>query len=117
MPSYSNGYNGGGGGFIQNMQASNINRLGAAGNGLDLFGAGGGHGHRFGSFQGGLSDAGSDSCFSINVCPDLIFAAVAAAAAVGVYYTYTAITTKGRKRRKRDTWLLSQLLPQLMSIG
>ena len=55
-----------------------------------------GHGS-FGSLS--LGGAGS-SCFSLNICPDLLLAAVAAGGAAAVYLLYTAITTKaGRKKR------------------
>jgi len=55
-----------------------------------------GHGS-FGSLS--LGGAGS-SCFALNICPDLLLAAVAAGGAAAVYLLYTAITVKaGRKKR------------------
>ena len=55
----------------------------------------------YGSYGGGSSSFGSNSCFSIDICPDLIIAAVAAAAAAGVYLIYTAIVAKGKRRRRK----------------
>ena len=49
-----------------------------------------------GSFASGY---GSSSCLSVDICPDLLFAALAAAAAAGFYIIYNAITVKGRRKR------------------
>ena len=51
-----------------------------------------------GSFSGG---GGMGSCFSIDICPDLILAAIAVAAGGAVFLIYQAITVAGR-RKKRD---------------
>ena len=105
---------GGGGQFINGGAAAGSN------NGLfgDLLGSEAGHKGSYGGHGGGFM--GSDSCFSIDICPDLIFAAVAAAAAAGVYVIYQAIVTKGKRRRKRDsdnTWALLAYLPKIISVG
>ena len=50
-----------------------------------LAAASGGHG----SYSGG---GGSSSCFTIDICPDLLIAAIAAAAAGAFYLIYTGIT-------------------------
>ena len=60
-----------------------------------LAAASGGHG----SYSGG---GGSDSCFTIDICPDLLIAAIAAAAAGAFYLIYTGITKASRRRRKRS---------------
>ena len=59
-----------------------------------------GGGGNLGSF-GSLSLGGSgSSCFALNICPDLLLAAVAAGGAAAVYLLYRAITVKaGRKKR------------------
>lgn len=62
------------------------------------YGHGYGYGH--GSFGGGsslFSGTGS-SCFTVDVCPDLVMALAAAAGAAGVYFLYTAITVKAGRR-------------------
>jgi hypothetical protein len=41
--------------------------------------------------------------FNLNICPDLILAAIALAFAAGFYFLYMAITKKGRRRRRRDS--------------
>ena len=53
---------------------------------------------QYGSYSGG---SGSDSCFTIDICPDLLIAGIAAAAAAGFYFLYQQITLKG-KRKKRE---------------
>ena len=68
----------------------------------DLLGAGsGGHG----SYDGGHGGGPMGSCFSIDICPDLILAAIAAAAAVAAFLIYQAITVAGRKKRSQSSWL------------
>ena len=61
-----------------------------------LAAASGGHG----SYSGG---GGSSSCFTIDICPDLLIAAIAAAAAGAFYLIYTGITKASAKRRKRSS--------------
>ena len=51
-----------------------------------------------GSYGGG-GGFGSSSCFTIDICPDLILAAIAAAGAAAAYLLYTAITA-GRRRKR-----------------
>ena len=58
----------------------------------------------FGSLSsGGYSDMSmsSGSCFSLDICPDIILALLAAAAAAGFYFIYITITMAGRRRRRR----------------
>ena len=46
---------------------------------------------------------GGTNCYSVDICPDLLLAAIAAAAALAFYLLYMAITmVVGRKRRKRN---------------
>ena len=46
---------------------------------------------------------GGHHCYSVDICPDLILAAIAAAASVAFFLLYQGITmVVGRKRRKRD---------------
>ena len=59
----------------------------------------------FGSLSsGGYSDMSmsSGSCFSLDICPDIILALLAAAAAAGFYFIYITITMAGRRRRRRS---------------
>ena len=54
----------------------------------------------YGSYGGGYGlDPGS--CFSLDICPDLILAAIAVAAAIAAFVLYQTITMAGRRRRKR----------------
>ena len=56
-----------------------------------------------GSYSGGY---GSDSCLTIDLCPDLLFAGLAAAAAAGFAFFYMTITgapNVARKRRRSVT--------------
>ena len=41
------------------------------------------------------------SCFSLDLCPDILLAVIAAAAAAGAYFLYITITQAGRRRRRR----------------
>ena len=46
---------------------------------------------------------GGHHCYSVDICPDLILAAIAAAASVAFFLLYQGITmVVGRKRRKRN---------------
>ena len=47
---------------------------------------------------------GGTNCYSVDICPDLLLAAISAAAALAFYLLYMAITMVpvGRKRRKRN---------------
>ena len=60
----------------------------------------------FGSFSSdgsydGMGGSSGGSCFSLDICPDILLALIAAAAAAGFYFLYITITMAGRKRRKR----------------
>ena len=52
-----------------------------------------------GSFSGG---GGTGSCLSIDICPDLILAAIAVAAGGAVFLIYQAITVAGRRKKRDD---------------
>jgi hypothetical protein len=83
-------------------QKYQVDRQGQGGGWVsDLLGSGsGGHG---GSYSGGGGYGSSPgSCFSIDICPDIILAVIAAAAAAAVYLLYTTITA-GRKKRSTGT--------------
>ena len=56
------------------------------------------------SSSGGYSDmsSSSGSCFSLDICPDIILALIAAAAAGGFYFIYITITMAGKRRRRRS---------------
>ena len=53
----------------------------------------------FGSFSGGGGGGGSD-CFTIDICPDILIAAIAAAAAGAFYLIYQGITMAMRRRKR-----------------
>ena len=57
------------------------------------------HGH--GSYSGGGS-GGMGSCFTIDICPDLLISGLTAAAAAAFYFIYQAITVKAAGRKKRS---------------
>ena len=94
-------------------QKYQVDRQQAAGMGgwvSDLLGSGsGGHG---GSYSGGGGGYGSSpgSCFSIDICPDIILAVIAAAAAAAVYLLYTTITAGRKKRSTSDVGPLVDFL-------
>ena len=75
-----------------------------------------------GSYSGGY---GKDSCLTIDICPDLLFAGLAAAAAAGFAFFYMAITAQNVRRRKKrtlsfeiyQTFSISQSLKQLLNFG
>ena len=56
----------------------------------------------FGSFGKHKSDKGDDNCddFELDICPDLLLAAIASAAAAAFALLYTAITMAGRRKRR-----------------
>lgn len=61
--------------------------------------------HGYGTIDLGLGGSysnsyGSDSCLTIDICPDLLFAALAAAAAALFVFIYMQITLKGRRRKR-----------------
>ena len=76
---------------------------------------GGGEYGGHGSFSGGGGGAGS--CLSIDICPDLILAAIAVAAGVAVFIIYEAIVAAGKRRRSWSQSFFSLLLPQNMKLG
>ena len=54
-----------------------------------------------GGQTGGIKDG---ECFKLNICPDLLIAAIALAATLAFVALFQAITmVVGRKRRKRNT--------------
>ena len=63
--------------------------------------------HGYGSIDLGLggsysSSYGSASCLTIDICPDLLFAGLAAAAAAGFAFYYISITMAGKRRKRRS---------------
>ena len=54
-----------------------------------------------GSF-GGFSSFGTASCFSIDICPDLLLGAIAVAATGAGFLIYTAIVAAGRRRKRNS---------------
>lgn len=48
----------------------------------------------------GKPNPAMDMCFELEVCPDLLFGAIAAAASAAFYFIYTAITMAGRKKKR-----------------
>ena len=65
------------------------------------------------SSRGGSS--GSDSCFDLELCPDLILAGFAAFGAAAFFFLYQAITMAG-KRKKRSLGTFPLLLKALPSL-
>ena len=66
--------------------------------------------HGYGSIDLGLggsysSSYGSASCLTIDICPDLLFAGLAAAAAAGFAFYYISITMAGKRRKRRSVYL------------
>ena len=58
---------------------------------------------QYGSHSGdGYSDTPGGSCFSIDICPDLLLAALAAVAAAGFLAIYIAITMAGKRKKRSD---------------
>ena len=55
---------------------------------------------RSGGYGGGSSS--QDSCFDLEICPDLVLAAVAAFGAIAFFLLYQAITVAGRRRKRRS---------------
>ena len=54
----------------------------------------------YGSFSG--MGGGSGSCFTLEICPDLLIAGIAVAAAAAFWLIYEAITMAGARRKKRN---------------
>lgn len=62
------------------------------------------NGGNYGSFGSHGSYSGMSSgtsCFTIDICPDLLIAIIAAAAAGAFFFLYQAITVAGRKKRRK----------------
>ena len=95
-------------------------RLGAAYSDLEHSGT-----DLLGSLSGGGDSGmgGSGSCFSLDICPDLILALIAAAAAGGFYFLYITITMAGRKRKRKrslcepQTESVGQILSDILNLG
>ena len=72
----------------------------------------------YGSYSGGSS--GGD-CFTIDICPDLLLAAIAAASAGAFYLIYINITKSSAKRKKRtlirDNFDILDYMNDLVTIG
>ena len=76
----------------------------------------GGFGSVFGSLNGGYGYNQYDSCLSIDICPDLLLGAIAAAAAGMFYLLYINITkaSTGRKKKRSDN---VNVIKDLIAIG
>ena len=60
--------------------------------------------HQYPDLYSGASSSSSSnpgSCFSLDLCPDIVLTVIAAAAAAGAYFLYMTITQAGRRRRRR----------------
>ena len=66
----------------------------------------------YGSFSG--MGGGSGSCFTLEICPDLLIAGIAVAAAAAFWLIYEAITMAGARRRKRS---VSDLTSSIINLG
>ena len=51
-------------------------------------------------YSSASSSSNPGSCFSLDLCPDLVLAVIAAAAAAGAYFLYITITQAGRRKRR-----------------
>ena len=103
--------------YQANMQ--NLKSKASSSSLLSLFGGGGdlqgSSSDSYGSYGGGYGvDPGS--CFSLDICPDLILAAIALAAAVAAFVLYQTITMAG-KRRKREADQSGNLVTDLLWLG
>lgn len=65
-----------------------------------------------GSHDTGLPNPAMEMCFELEICPDLIMAAIAAAAAAAFYIIYEAISMKGKRKRS-----LASSMAEKMSLG
>ena len=104
---------------LQSYYGAIVGRRGASSD-LDTTGS-----DLLGSLSGG-GDYGmsqSGSCFSLDICPDLILALIAAAAAGGFYFLYITITMAGRKRKRKrslcepQTESVGQILSDILNLG
>ena len=59
----------------------------------------GGYSDTSGGSYSGMGGGGGGSCFSLDICPDIIITLIAAAAAAGFYLLYVTIQNAGRRRR------------------
>ena len=79
--------------MVQNYRNPDLNAAETTGyDGIIDLGLGGSH-------SGGY---GKDSCLTIDICPDLLFAGLAAAAAAGFAFYYISITMAGKRRKRRS---------------
>ena len=62
----------------------------------------GGYSDTSGGSYSGMGGGGGGSCFSLDICPDIIITLIAAAAAAGFYLLYVTIQNAGRRRRRRS---------------
>ena len=104
--------------YQANMQ--NLKSKAPASSFLSLFGGGGdlqgSSSDTYGSYGGGYgSDPGS--CFSLDICPDLILAAIALAAAVAAFVLYQTITMAGRRRKREADDPSGNLVTDLLWLG
>ena len=60
----------------------------------------GGYSDTSGGSYSGMGEGGGGSCFSLDICPDIIITLIAAAAAAGFYLLYVTIQNAGRRRRR-----------------
>ena len=60
----------------------------------------GGYSDTSGGSYSGMGGGGGGSCFSLDICPDIIITLIAAAAAAGFYLLYVTIQNAGRRRRR-----------------
>ena len=63
------------------------------------------------------SSSSAGSCFSLDLCPDIVLAVIAAAAAAGAYFLYITITQAGRRRRRRNPAPVLQELGEVLISG
>ncbi len=63
-----------------------------------------------GSTRYGKPNPIMEMCFELDICPDLILAAIALFGALAFAYLYTKITKAGRRRRRRDAELSGDFL-------
>ena len=69
--------------------------------------------HGYGDF----SSFGSSSCFSIDICPDLVLGAITAAATAAGLLIYLAIVAAGRRKKREDNTFMSSIRELLNILG
>ena len=60
---------------------------------------------------------GSDSCLSVDVCPELLMAAIGLAGVAGAFFLYQAITMNGKRRKRSFHHHSMSPLSPLLGIG